>query len=69
MISALPDVKKITISEEDEFMIIACDGIWNFMSSEEVVKFIKPKLDEGREKLSTICEEVIFCLPLTGCIY
>lgn len=28
MISALPDVKVLTLNEEHEFMVIACDGIW-----------------------------------------
>ncbi|KAJ8967533.1 hypothetical protein NQ314_002848 [Rhamnusium bicolor] len=57
MISALPDIKTLTINPaEDEFMVLACDGIWNFMSSQEVVDFIKPKI-EASEKLSQICEE------------
>lgn len=36
MISALPDVKKIELTDADDFMVLACDGIWNFMSSEAV---------------------------------
>lgn len=58
MISAKPDIKRVTISPADEFMVIACDGIWNFMSSEEVVEFVKTRINDGREKLSSICEEV-----------
>ncbi|RZC32041.1 protein phosphatase 2C 21 [Asbolus verrucosus] len=59
MITALPDVKKLTINpNEDEFMVLACDGIWNFMSSQEVVDFVRPSILEGREKLSQICEEM-----------
>lgn len=58
MISALPDIKHITISPTDEFMIIACDGIWNFMTSSDVVDFVKDRINDGREKMSTICEEV-----------
>jgi protein phosphatase 1G len=37
MITALPDIRKLDIDvEKDEFMVLACDGIWNFMSSQEV---------------------------------
>ncbi|XP_039499179.1 probable protein phosphatase CG10417 [Drosophila santomea] len=57
MISALPDVKKLIITPEDEFMILACDGIWNYMSSEEVVEFVRCRLKDNK-KLSTICEEL-----------
>lgn len=58
MISAMPDVKKVSLEEGDEFMVLACDGIWNFMSSEEVVEFVRKRLAEKREKISSICEEV-----------
>ncbi|CAK1545306.1 unnamed protein product [Leptosia nina] len=59
MITALPDVKRLTIEpEKDQFMVLACDGIWNYMSSQEVCDFILPRLAEGREKLSQICEEM-----------
>lgn len=59
MITALPDVKTMTIDPvKDQFMLLACDGIWNFMSSQDVCDFIVPKLAEGREKLSQICEEM-----------
>ncbi|XP_044571247.1 probable protein phosphatase CG10417 isoform X2 [Drosophila ananassae] len=58
MISALPDVKKLLITPEDEFMILACDGIWNYMSSEEVVEFVRLKLKDENRKLSQICEEL-----------
>ncbi|XP_046827167.1 probable protein phosphatase CG10417 isoform X3 [Vespa velutina] len=59
MISALPDVRHITIEpERDEFMILACDGIWNFMSSQDVVQFIKTRLTEKYDNISKICEEL-----------
>jgi len=28
MISALPDIECTTIGDKDEFLVIACDGIW-----------------------------------------
>lgn len=62
MITALPDIRTLTINPtEDEFMVLACDGIWNYMSSQEVVDFVRPKI-KNSEKLSVICEEVILIL-------
>ncbi|XP_057656082.1 probable protein phosphatase CG10417 isoform X3 [Diorhabda carinulata] len=59
MITALPDIKTLTINPgEDEFFVLACDGIWNFMSSQEVVDFVRPMILENKKKLSTICEEM-----------
>ncbi|XP_030054450.1 LOW QUALITY PROTEIN: protein phosphatase 1G [Microcaecilia unicolor] len=64
MISALPDIKVLTLSEEHDFMIIACDGIWNVMSSQEVVDFIQEKITQRDENddlqpLSSIVEELL----------
>lgn len=58
MISALPDVKRASLSPKDEFMILACDGIWNSLSSEEVVDFVRTRIQKGETKMSAICEEV-----------
>lgn len=63
MISALPDIKKITICPDDEFMVLACDGIWNFMTSDDVVEFVQDRIADPTKKLSEICEEMFdYCL-------
>lgn len=57
MITALPDIKTLELDPEtDEFMILACDGIWNNMTSQETVDFVKQELDKGTKPLSKICE-------------
>lgn len=63
MISALPDIKKIFIEPEDEFMVLACDGIWNFMTSDDVVEFVQDRIADPTKKLTDICEEMFdYCL-------
>lgn len=58
MITALPDIQVADVDPaKDEFLVLACDGIWNSMSSQEVVDFVKPLIKEGH-KLSSICEKV-----------
>ncbi|XP_062822773.1 protein phosphatase 1G [Anolis carolinensis] len=64
MISALPDIKVLTINEDHDFMVIACDGIWNVMSSQEVVDFVQSKITQKGENgelrpLSSIVEELL----------
>ena len=58
MISAMPDLKRHTLEPEDEFMVLACDGIWNYMTNEEVVGFVKQRIDDATLSLAEICEEV-----------
>ena len=55
-ITALPDIRTLTLEDQDEFMIIACDGIWNFMSSQEAVDFVRLRLE--KKALTQICDEV-----------
>jgi len=46
MITAFPDVKYMKVTNEDEFMILACDGIWNVMTSQECVDFVRDRLEK-----------------------
>ena len=36
MITADPDLRTLEITDEDEFIVLACDGVWNSLSSQEV---------------------------------
>ena len=60
MISPKPDIRTLEIDpEKDNWMILACDGIWNFMSSQEVVDYVNQRIGKTPDdKLSSICEEV-----------
>ncbi|RUS92197.1 hypothetical protein EGW08_000050 [Elysia chlorotica] len=60
MITALPDVQMEELCDKDQFIVIACDGIWNYMSSQEVVDYVLLKLKdpEKRKQPSIICEEM-----------
>ena len=47
MITSNPEIQTITLSPKDEFLIIACDGIWNVMENQEVIDFIRKALSKG----------------------
>jgi protein phosphatase 2C family protein 2/3 len=40
MVSAYPEVIVETIRPDHDFMIIACDGIWDCLSSQQAVDFV-----------------------------
>lgn len=46
-VSAYPEVRAYEIGPQTEFIISACDGIWDCMTSQQAVDFIK----NGKEKL------------------
>lgn len=41
---AAPDVVVKTINENWEFILLACDGIWDVLSNEEVLKFVRTRV-------------------------
>lgn len=67
-ISVVPDISVTPIQPEDEFVIIACDGIWDCLKNQNAVDLISAKIAqaEGKDKdgrlppeqISRICEEV-----------
>lgn len=65
-ITPLPDVRHVNLDHRDEFLVVACDGIWNFMSSDEVIQFVRSRLD--KKSLRQICEELFMhCLAPNTC--
>jgi serine/threonine protein phosphatase PrpC len=56
MIVALPDVMELKFEEGDSFMVIACDGIWNSMTSQAVIDYVNERI--GSKSLSEIGAEV-----------
>ncbi|CAN6175306.1 unnamed protein product [Urochloa humidicola] len=45
IVTAEPELKTVKLSEDDEFIVLACDGIWDCMSSQEVVDFVHKHLN------------------------
>jgi protein phosphatase 1G len=47
MVVATPDVRAFDLADGDEFLILACDGVWDVMSSQEAVDFVRARLRAG----------------------
>ena len=56
----MPDITiKKRDHEKDEFLILACDGIWDVVSNEECVALVHTMLAEGETSPSLIAEEML----------
>jgi serine/threonine protein phosphatase PrpC len=46
-VSSYPDIKKVTIKPDHDFIVLACDGIWDCFTNEQAAKFVRTKRDKG----------------------
>jgi serine/threonine protein phosphatase PrpC len=53
-----PDIITHKITQDDEFFVLACDGIWDCMTNQEVVDFVREGVIKDKS-LETICEEMM----------
>ena len=56
--TAEPDVVESRLSEDWEFILLACDGIWDVMSNQQVCDFIIKRLALNIQP-ENICEELM----------
>ncbi|GAV07832.1 hypothetical protein RvY_17621-2 [Ramazzottius varieornatus] len=62
VISPFADVIAQEITDAWEFVVMACDGIWDVMTSRDVVEFVRERIALGMEP-EEICEDlVLHCL-------
>mmetsp|Transcript_41045 Transcript_41045/g.94445 ORF Transcript_41045/g.94445 Transcript_41045/m.94445 type:complete len:391 (-) Transcript_41045:33-1205(-) len=76
IICSTPDVQVFPRHPSDEFIVLACDGIWDVMSSQEVISFVRDRMRaagllggaawNGRSRpLSRVAEELLdHCIPM-----
>jgi serine/threonine protein phosphatase PrpC len=60
MITANPDIKVVDFTDDIDFVIIGCDGIWDCLTNQEACDFVAKKLKEKPDqKISLIVEEMM----------
>lgn len=58
VVCATPELHAEPRTPEDEFVVVACDGIWDVKNNEEVCRFIRTALQRG-EHLERIVEDLL----------
>ncbi|XP_017066299.1 probable protein phosphatase 2C T23F11.1 [Drosophila eugracilis] len=66
IVTACPDVEIRDINEDWEFVLLACDGIWDVMTSATACQFVRLRISQGVQP-ETICEDLMnHCLATDG---
>jgi len=56
MVTAAPEIRREKLQSSDEFIILACDGIWDVLTNQEAVEFVRERLLAGKTP-KQVCEE------------
>lgn len=61
IVTAFPDITIEKIMADTDFIICACDGIWDCMTSQEAVNFVQDKLKKkkGKDSLGALVEDLL----------
>jgi protein phosphatase 1G len=60
MITANPDVVVEPLTNDANFIVLACDGVWDCMTNQEICDFISERLKKDpNQRLSKIIEEIM----------
>jgi serine/threonine protein phosphatase PrpC len=67
-VTALPDVRSYDLRAAGgvEFILLACDGIWDVMSSQQAVDFVRSRLAAGGEAASLTAVAAALCDACTA---
>lgn len=70
LIISEPDIKEYTLTGEDEFVLMGCDGIYEIKTNQEIVDFIRDKLQK-KERLESVLTSLLdwILAPDTGSGY
>ena len=63
---ALPDVTVHDVTSDHEFIVLACDGIWDVLSSQEVVDFVRVRISQQMEP--EIVSKFLCFRPVLKCL-
>jgi len=59
--AAEPDVITKEITKDHEFLVLACDGIWDVLNNQDVVEFVRERLAKHMEPELVRLYEFIAC--------
>uniref|UniRef100_A0A0E0CGX6 protein-serine/threonine phosphatase n=1 Tax=Oryza meridionalis TaxID=40149 RepID=A0A0E0CGX6_9ORYZ len=58
LLTCSPEIRADQLTDNTEFLVIACDGVWDVLANQAVVDFVRLHLNNGVE-LSVICESLL----------
>lgn len=60
MISCEPEIIEKELSPDDEYLVLASDGIWDVLNNDQVAKFVS-KAQDFVQCAKDLCSEALLC--------
>lgn len=57
LVTATPDIFQVSLGSDSEFMILASDGLWDYINSSDAVNFVRDQLRQHGD-VQLACEEL-----------
>ena len=64
--SCYPDIKIHERSNKDDVLLLACDGLWDVMSTSEAVTVVRELYESGETSVERMAEELLDLSLLKG---
>ena len=58
IVTCLPDIVERKIDEDWDFIVLACDGIWDVLTNQQVCDFVTQRIGKNIQP-GQICEELM----------
>ncbi|KAK9805386.1 hypothetical protein WJX73_009935 [Symbiochloris irregularis] len=62
MVTAMPEVRTLELAPGHEFLLLACDGIWDVLTNQQAVTFVRERLMAGwtpRRVCEALCDHCL----------
>lgn len=58
-VASTPDVTHVRLEPTDQFLVVACDGLWDVLSSQAAVDYVASALRDATADLTSICQRLV----------
>jgi serine/threonine protein phosphatase PrpC len=65
-VSCIPEIKAKKRESNDEMVVLACDGLWDVFSNDEVIENVRQIWNEGERNIQLVAEEMCDQALFTG---
>lgn len=64
MITAFPDVTVTPMTHQDEFMLLACDGVWDILTSQSACDFVRERIQRDVSDAEIVSDIFETCISV-----